>query len=412
MIPSISSRIASLLFRKEIISSVIFISILFSFVGCSKKSDDYKIKTKEINVISSLSNSYENGIIYVNDGICCFYDYSSDSSIPLCLKPNCTHNDKDCISKIIAVSGNGTEHTVVYNDSVYYFTVEENIVGEGKNTAYNILSILHKCDLQTGEITDVLEIPDLNCTTSVNMVLNDNTIYFTASNGAYQFEDGTWMNAGIGRQYLCSVNFESRKFENYGLINDNEYVSNNVIITENTINAVSDQVVISGVYNNKIYLYYTYVEDKNIIIDAIEKNDYNIDWKYEVKELDLSTKKINVTNEFQPICLNNNWYVIENTLDKKIIAKDRSGNSIEFESMNEVPFDCYQYSIYNDKIWDLYNGYVYDLITNEISRTSEKYSDSNVVDYISDENKYVISNYDDSGNLLYSKIDENILIVK
>lgn len=363
-------------------------------------------------MISALSNSYENGLIYTSGGICNFYDYASDTSIPLCLKPNCTHNDKECISKILSTSGCGTEHAVIYEDNIYFFTETESIEGEGKDTSYNIQSVLHKCNLKSGEITDVLDISDLNCISSVNMVLNNDTIYFTASNGAYQFEDGTWLNAGFGKQYLCSVNLTDKNFENYGLVNDNEFASNNVIITENSINAVSDQVIISGVYNDKIYLYYSYVEDRNIIVDAIENNNYNIDWKYEVKEFDLNAKKLNTVHEAQPICLNNNWYVTENKSDKKVIATDRSGNPVEFDSMNELQFDCYQYSIYNDKVWDLYNGYVYDLSTKETFQISEDFLGGNIADYISNENKYVICNYDSNGNLLYSMIDGNILINK
>ncbi|WP_455938758.1 hypothetical protein [Gemella morbillorum] len=387
-------------------------SMLLSLTSCSSKNDEYKIKSKELNVISALSNSYENGLIYTSGGICNFYDYASDTSIPLCLKPNCTHNDKECISKILSTSGCGTEHAVIYEDNIYFFTETESIEGEGKDTSYNIQSVLHKCNLKSGEITDVLDISDLNCISSVNMVLNNDTIYFTASNGAYQFEDGTWLNAGFGKQYLCSVNLTDKNFENYGLVNDNEFASNNVIITENSINAVSDQVIISGVYNDKIYLYYSYVEDRNIIVDAIENNNYNIDWKYEVKEFDLNAKKLNTVHEAQPICLNNNWYVTENKSDKKVIATDRSGNPVEFDSMNELQFDCYQYSIYNDKVWDLYNGYVYDLSTKETFQISEDFLGGNIADYISNENKYVICNYDSNGNLLYSMIDGNILINK
>lgn len=396
----------------KIVSIIISMSMLLSLTSCNGKDEEYRIKGKELNVISALSNSYDNGIIYTSGGICNYYDYTSDTSIPLCLKPNCTHNDKDCISKIISTSGCGTDHAVINKDSIYFFTETESIEGEGKNTTYNIQSVLHKCDLKSGEITDVLNISDLNCISSMNMVINNDTIYFTASNGAYQFEDGTWLNAGFGKQYLCSVDLTNSKFENYGLVNDNEFASNNVIITENSINAVADQVIIAGVYNDKIYLYYSYVEDKNIIINAIENNNFNIDWKYEVKEFDLNTKKMNVSNEAQPICMNNNWYVNENKSDKKVIATDKNGNSVEFDSMNELQFDCYQYSIYNDKIWDLYNGYVYDISTKEIFQTSEEFLGGNIADYIPDANKYVICNYDSKGNLLYSMIDENILINK
>jgi hypothetical protein len=159
-------------------------------------------------------------------------------------------------------------------------------------------------------------------------------------------------------------------------------------------------------------LYYSYVEDKNIIIDAIENNDYNIDWKYEVKEFDLDTKKINIVNDIQPICLNNDWYVTEDMANKKIIAKDISGNTVEFDSINDFSFDCFQYTIYNDKIWDLYNGYEYDLKTKEINQIEEDYLGADIVDYISDDNKYVVCNYDTSGNLSYTTVDEDTLIIR
>lgn len=397
---------------KKLVVGVLCTSMLLSLASCGKADNEYKIKKKQTTVISALSNSYENGIIYVSNGICNFYDYDSDISIPLCFKPNCTHNDNNCIAKIIAESSNGVAHSVIFNDSIYYFTETESIEGEGKTTAYNIQSTLHKCDLKSGEETDVLEISDLDCTSSVNMVLNDTTIYFTASNGAYQFEDGTWAKAGFGKQHLCSVDLENYSFENLGLVNDNKYVSNSVVITENSINAVADQVIISGVYNDKIYLYYSYVEDKNIIINAIENNDFNIDWEYEVKELSLSSREISASNEQPPICLNEDWYVTEDKIDKIIVAKDKVGNTVEFSSVNELPFDCYQYSIYNNKIWDLYNGIVYDLLTKETYEISEDFFGANVVDYIADDNKYVVCIYDAAGNLIYEKVDEDTIIVR
>ena len=398
--------------KKTASTIIITIGMLFSFASCNENTNEHKIKDKSINVITALSNSYINGSIYMKDGVCSFYDYSADESFPLCLKPNCTHEDKGCASKVITSSTGGIEYTVIYNDCIYFFIVEESIEGEGRDTTYEILSTLSKCNLETGEIEDVLEIPDLNCTTSLNMVLNDNMLYFTGSNGAYQFEDGTWMNAGVGNQYLCSINLENNTFENYGLINDNEYVSNNVIITENSINAVSDQVVVSGVFDGEIYFYYSYVEDKNIIIDAIENNNYNIDWKYEVKKFNLKDKSIGIVTEQPPICLNDDWYVTENKSDKKIIARNNDGKTIEFDSVNEFPFDYYQYSIYNDKIFDLYNGVVYDLTTKAMSKIAEDYLGGNITDYLSKEKKYVLSAYDSSGNLIYSKIDEENLIVK
>lgn len=397
---------------KKIVSIVISMSAFLVLTSCDVKDEKYKIKDKELNVITALSNSYQNGIVYTNKDTCFFYDYASNISVPLCLKPNCTHKDDTCISKIITTSGCGTEHAVIYNDSIYFFTETESIEGEGKNTTYNIQSVLHKCDLKSGEIKDVLNISDLNCISSVNMVLDGNTVYFTASNAAYQFEDGTWLNAGSGKQYLCSVNLTNNSFENYGLVNDNEFASNNVIITENSINAVADQVIISGVYSDKIYLYYQYVEDKNIIIDAIENSNSNINWKYEVKEFDLSTKKLNITHQAQPICMNDDWYVTEDKSDKKIIAMNREGNSFEFDSLNELQFDCYQYSIYNDKIWDLYNGYVYDLSTSGTFKISEDFLGGNIADYISNDNKYVVCNYDSKDSLSYSMVGENILINK
>ena len=94
------------------------------------------------------------------------------------------------------------------------------------------------------------------------------------------------------------------------------------------------------------------------------------------------------------------------------MAKDKVGNTVEFSSVNELPFDCYQYSIYNNKIWDLYNGIVYDLLTKETYEISEDFFGANVVDYIADDNKYVVCIYDAAGNLIYEKVDEDTIIVR
>lgn len=397
--------------KKALPTIILGIGMVFSCISCSEDIDKNKIEGKNINVITALSNSYNNGSMYMYDGVCNFYDYSADESIPLCLKPNCTHENTACASKAITSSSGGIDDSVIYNDCIYFFTAESAIEGEGKNTEYKILSMLNRCSLETGEIEELLEIPDLYCTYSVNMVLNGNMLYFTGSNGAYQFEDGTWMDAGLGKQYLCSINLKNNTFENYGLINDNKYVSNNVIITENSINAVSDQVVISGVFNGEIYLYYQYVKDKNIVINAIENNS-DIDWEYEVKKFNSKDKSISIVTEQPPICLNNDWYVTESRSEKKIIARNKEGKVIEFDSVNEFPFDCYQYSVCNNKIFDIYNGTVYDLTAETVFNIAEDYSGGNIIDYLSKEKKYVVSAYDSGGNLIYSKIDEENLIIK
>ncbi len=396
---------------KKLIFHILCISILLTLPSCGKTESEHKIKDKSSKVITALSNASENGMLYFDENTCNFYDYASDITIPLCFKPNCTHSDQNCISKAITGSVNSAGNCFIFNDCIYYFSVNESIEGEGRDTTYQIQSTLHQWNLQSGEKTDVLEIPDLNCTSSVNMVFHDDTIYFIGCYGAHQFEDGTWMNAGYGKQYLCSVDLKDCSFENYGQVNDNVNASNNVIITENSINAVADQVTIAGVYHDTIYLYYNYVEDKNIIINAMDQGDnQTIDWNYEVKEFHLNSREMCISREQPPICLSNNWYVTENSSDKTITAKDQTGNTIEFSSKNDLPFDSYQYSIYNNKIWDLYNGVVYDLSTKEIYSVSENFLGANVTDYIAKENKYVVCSYDASGKLIYQKFDESSLI--
>lgn len=398
---------------KKLIISILYVVVLLSLASCGTTEDACNIQTKQISVISALSNSYENGIIYLDNNIYNFYDYNSNVTIPLCFKPNCTHSDNQCIAKRLSESSDGISVPVVFQDNLYYFKVTESIEGDGENTTYFMQSKLYKCDLKSGEETDILTVSDIDCTSSVNMVRNDSMLYFIASNGAYQFEDGTWAKAGCGKQYLCSVDLEHCCFENYGLVNDSPYASNNVVITGSSIHAVEDQVIIAGVYDDKIYLYYPYVEDQNMIINAIDNQDFQIDWNYAVKAFQFGDQNMCEMKEQPPICLNADWYVTEDQDNRTIAAKEKAGNTVAFESENTLIFDCYQYAIYNNIIWDLYNGKSYDLLAKKTYDVKDDLIGAYIVDYIAKDKQYVISNYNSSGELRYERLGiEEILVME
>ena len=96
-------------------------------------------------------------------------------------------------------------------------------------------------------------------------------------------------------QYLYSINLDSAEVQNYGLINDAPTAKYNWSYGA----SLWSEVKMEGIYHDKLYLYYRYVKDPQIIIDYLNtdwvengspRND--IPWIIENKCLDLKTGEI------------------------------------------------------------------------------------------------------------------------
>ncbi len=392
---------------------VVLLSVLIFTVStaCGKSDSKYHIITPEVSMFSAENNIYENGAVYFSPTQqACFLDFESMQGIPLCNKPNCTHKDDNCLSNIC---GNTP---IIYNDFVYYFESKNEIVDaeDKKSQNCNVYSKCIRASLGTGEIQTFSEFEGIDPTECYRYVINDKMLYFIGAYNAYQWNDGTWSySANGGKQYLCSIDLDNGEFYNYGLVNDSPYAENNIVIEGNSRNSVSNQVIISGIYNNKIYMYYKYVEDQQILIDVLHDSqgslENDVPWIYENKCFDLETKEITVSDLPKAEEINENVYLYwDNDKESYTLL-----NNKETEVIANVFEKTWAPHIINGKLWsfgekaqcfDIASAALYEI-------TNEKYigNDSKILAYA---NKKYIIQYSDKDSFIFEEVNESDLIEK
>ena len=115
--------------KKKISYFTAMICILLSLTSCLKRQidSDWENETGEPVVLRGSQNPemaicvHEKGIFYISGSTLCYYDYDSGDSFVLCSKPNCLHNDRECV----AYAGNKATGFAPYGDYAFYFRPKE-----------------------------------------------------------------------------------------------------------------------------------------------------------------------------------------------------------------------------------------------------------------------------------------------
>ncbi len=280
--------------------------------GCASESSQenemqYSIQTPELLVATDAYSVYNNGILYIDaNQQARFLGFETMQSIPLCNKPNCPHNTPSCLAKICTRIDCFTK-PVIYHDMLYYFTCTSEVVdaGDGKSTEYVVHAKCMQASLHTGEVKTFAEIENLNPTDNYSVVLIDDILYFLGSDSnARQDESGAWSSGSGGKMWLCSLNLNTGDFANYGLVNDSPYVDNSNLDNGSNHYSFDSRVYITGYYQGKIYMWYKYVKDQQLLLDSLREHDndiFQVDgdddiWTYENKCFDIKTGKIETSD--------------------------------------------------------------------------------------------------------------------
>lgn len=391
---------------KQKIFTFAFLTI-FCLTGCSAQEKQSYIQNKETAYYDIGYNVYENGLLYTTgQNQACFLDYKTMNSVPLCNKPNCTHRDNSCISKLcLSVSS----LTFVYNDHIYWFTSDYKITDakDGKSQNAEIHTKCMRSVLNTGEAEPFAEIDGVFMNHQIDLAIVWDTLYIIGSRELYQNEDGTWGGFSRSReQYLYSLNLETAEVKNYGQINDLPYAENNWIHGS----SIYSEVEIDGIYNDKLYMHYQYVKAPQIIIDFINSDrksdeEPEIPWLYENKCLDLKTYEISVSD------LPYAWWIQDNTYiyreDEAFFVMDENGNAVAADNMPDNK--CYDFTFVNGKLWKCSSGNGFDPKTGEEFILNNKYSHfgAKVMDYV--DGQYIVKYYD-NGNIAFDFVSEENLI--
>lgn len=393
---------------KKIIS--FSLSCILLFTGCTNDTE-YSIKEPSNRVISSLHNTYKNGIVYTDGNILNFIEYTSFNNIPLCNKPNCLHNDSSCIAKVAKTQG--STPSVVYKDKIYYFTSSSEITEskDEKSTNYSIKCDLNKIDLHTGTNEKVCTFSDMEAITSSQIVLENNKIYFIANNGSIQNPSGAWyyFSSG-GRQNLCSVNLDTGEFHDYGQINDNKKMATTLFSIGEAVFGINGQISIDGFFNDLIYMHYYYADSAEIVYNNLECSVYdeNSIFHRENVTFDINSNQFSTDSNFDISCTNDKYCIYWDNNLNKYISKTHN-DKIEMDMIQK----CDGIEIYDDTIWCIKDSnYVsfYNLDKKQLFQIAEKYKEKNMQIIDKQNNQYIIHYYDEKiGQNVFERIPESDL---
>lgn len=105
--------------------ALIFLLVFIPFIlgGCKLSiSEDWDSDALANDFVSGKAVSseicvHEKGVFYLSGELLCYYDYNSDQSFILCSRPNCSHNDTECV----AYAGESAVGFAMYGDYAFYF---------------------------------------------------------------------------------------------------------------------------------------------------------------------------------------------------------------------------------------------------------------------------------------------------
>ncbi len=384
----------------------------FCLTGCNAQEKQSYIQNKKIAYYDIGYNVYENGLLYTDElgQTAYFLDYETMNGVPLCNKPNCTHKDTSCISKLCISPV--SPMTFIYNDYLYWFNSEYKIAesADGKSQEAEIHTKCIRAALNTGELETFAEIDGVFMDSQIDLAIVGDTLYIIGSYQLHLNEDGTYDLASRSKaQYLYSLNLESADVKNHGQINDSPYAENNWIHGV----SVFSEVEIDGVYNDKLYMHYRYVKNPQDMIDFLEQDPFNnnisaseLPWVYENKCLDLETGEINVSDLPYAWWIQDNTYIYQE--DETFFVMDKDGNSVAAGNMYEN--ECYDFTFVNGKLWKCSSGNGFDPEIGAEFILKDKYAHfgAAVMDFVN--GQYIVQYYDEKNNLSFDHVSEEDLI--
>ena len=246
--------------KKKILS----LALTFTMVtGCSDKTENAPKELKP-QFFTSDACYYGNGVVYGDEPVV-FLDFDTMEKAPLCAVPNCSHTSASCLAQAV---GNTP---IFYKDYIYYF--ESNfgeIIETPEGRELFIDSKLKRASLDSSETEVVCEFTDCAPVNGYpGYVLYENMLYFTADDlNPLEGYDGRGVggfgNSG-GYHFICSINLDTGEYTNYGSITDEDKQYDGA--------AYSSCANIAGVYNDTMYIRYSFVKDN----EALQNGD---DWEY------------------------------------------------------------------------------------------------------------------------------------
>ena len=175
------------MFLKITIAAVV---ILLALTSC--KNESVSADTEYFAELDGRSVIYKDGMYTFENGLLSFLSFDTCKTLPVCYKPNCTHDTEDCPAYMPNVST-----IFVYGDSLYSFASEyEWDKNDGKAT---INTTLYRSDVSGANRRKYSSLEGLRV--QYGAYVKDGKAYFTASEAEF---DETGSTTGSTAEYLYS----------------------------------------------------------------------------------------------------------------------------------------------------------------------------------------------------------------
>lgn len=316
---------------------------------------------------------YKNGVVYGEEPVM-FLDFDTMEKAPLCAVPNCTHTVSSCLAQNV---GNTP---IFYKDYVYFFTTNGGDVRETpEGREFYIDSKLMRASLDSSETEIVCEFTDCAPEEGYpDYVIYGNELYFTAddlnpTNGPDGMI-GSWGTSG-GCHFICSINLDTGEYTNHGSIYDGDKEYDGA--------AYSSGAEIIGVYNDTMYLEYSFIKDG----EAMQNDELNrglADFTMLYFEFDFETKKWKeCTLPYGDMIyyMNNDTYAYTDFEAKQLNIVHEKGELVLDKSEKEFGYArAYAGTEHNGKFFFPAEGIWYDL-SDDSEHSMGEYKEYSVVGY-------------------------------
>ena len=233
----------------------VILPIILILCGCSKDNVNNNNKEisssgKELICVNWLENIYPDGAITQSTDYSkhMYFDFENMEQTVFCSKPNCMHNNSECISNIVG------ECPILYNDYVYFFTSDSGVKETKTGREFYIDSKLNRISLETSEIETVSSFTD--CEARAKYLVYKDILYFCGHDlGPTKDEFGNIFSGSAGgTTYICSIDLKTGEYKNYGSVYDGDKQYEGA--------PSSSSAHISGFYDSKIFIEYSFAKNK------------------------------------------------------------------------------------------------------------------------------------------------------
>lgn len=295
----------------------------------------------DFKYISYLYNIYETGFITATETQM-YLDFESMEKTVLCAKPNCTHQSIDCTARIIG------ETPIIYNDYIYFFDKKSGVNETADGREFYIDTKLKRISLTTSEIEEVTKFTDCSPNESGGCIISGNMLYFCADDlnpVADDFGNICASSSVGGKHFICSIDLETGEYTNYGSIYDGDKQF------EEAVN--SSAAKITGCYNSKIYIEYSFMKEK-ISNEEMETKDPREYFTILNFEFDTAAQTVSESKLPPPSYMDSDTYVYSNYPENSSTVIDK-GETYTIDGVDVGLFG----RVFNGKLF-MYDGW-YDI---------------------------------------------------